>query len=448
MPEAEPVLELRRRIDDEDRLATRKLPAVRLPAFDLGSQPDEVTIPLRPAIRRPSVRQVPPPPALPLPLVLKPSVPPVVETLPPPRSRGKLPALLGAGLALLGALVGTTIVVLAAQHSDVPSLGAGLGQLRLPAAAASPALVQSCKAAGAAKRLAPIVPPGATIDARVVDAGLAVGIATSGKRAQGITVDPETLEQKSRELFEDPVHVGGVVPLADGTFAVDRYSVRVDARPEFSVGMTPAGFSRILPDGSQQVIWPGESTEIITRPTVLHAPGVGYVVGFRRGSGSVRVGWISEQGEKKSELASYASGAVHASEPALSVSADGLVVAFSEEDVDGDWSLHVGKSALGDLPAKTPVLSGSGAARTPAVAPLAGGRTLVAWTDVAGHDLVRGQVLDAELSPVAPSMAWFDLERRADSLALESNGSRAALLLSLPATPVRSELWALPVTCK
>ena len=99
MPEAEPVLELRRRIDDEDRLATRKLPAVRLPAFDLGSQPDEVTIPLRPAIRRPSVRQVPPPPALPLPLVLKPSVPPVVETLPPPRSRGKLPALLGAGLA-------------------------------------------------------------------------------------------------------------------------------------------------------------------------------------------------------------------------------------------------------------------------------------------------------------------------------------------------------------
>lgn len=67
---------------------------------------------------------------------------------------------------------------------------------------------------------------------------------------------------------------------------------------------------------------------------------------------------------------------------------------------------------------------------------------------MAGHDLVRGQVLDAELSPVAPSMAWFDLERRADSLALESNGSRAALLLSLPATPVRSELWALPVTCK
>ncbi len=454
--ESEPIIELRRRIDDEDRLETLELPAVRLgseplPSFALGSQPDEVTIP-----RRPAIQQVPPPPALPLPErpvarppAVVPSIAPVARSLPPPRGSGALPALLGVGLATLGALVGITIVALSVRQAEVHQLDAAAPKvdalLRRPTASA-PATVERCKAAGASRRLLSIVPPGATVEARLQSGALAVGVATSGHNAVGITLDPATLQQKDRALLNDPVHVGGVVPLADGSFAVDRYSVRVDAQPEFAVGMTPAGFSRIAPDGSQQVIWPGESTEIITRPTLVHAPGLGYAVGFRRadGSGSVRVGWIDEHGNKMSELGRYAASATRASAPALAVSDQGLVLAFSELDAEGHASVRVGRSALGNLPLKIRVLPDAGDARVPAVAALAGGRTLVAWEDGA---VVRGQVLAPDLSAVAPAQAWFDLEGRAESVALTSDGQRATLLLSLPAARARNELWALPLAC-
>ena len=51
------------------------------------------------------------------------------------------------------------------------------------------------------------------------------------------------------------------------------------------------------------------------------------------------------------------------------------------------------------------------------------------------------------IGAVAPAQAWFDLEGRAESVALTSDGQRATLLLSLPAARARNELWALPLAC-
>lgn len=450
-PDTEPVIALARRLDDEEAIATLKRPAVA----PLPSTSEELTKPMQPA-----VQPYPLPPMIVGPRSLPPVSHDVGVATGSTRASSALPVVLGLGLAAAGATLAAAIVIGAASQRVSEPMAAGLtppSRASDAPAAALPVAPEAttpsrCTARGAFTRVAARVPRGSAVAVAPRAPGVAaVGVNATQRTGVGLTLDVERGAVQERLPVADAQHLGGVTPLADG-FAADRYFVTVDTTPRFGVGMTPGGFARIAPDGSSNVLWPGEAAAIITRPVVTRA-GDGFLVAFRRGdgAGSVRAGFITAQGEARGALTPFASDALTASAPAIAADGERAVLVWTESDARGRRRVvgATGTAAAGFGPAR-PLDIGSGDARSAAVARLSPGRFLVTWvaSEQDGRYGIRARVFDATLSAVGAPTHWLQGEDRPESVALWADGSRALALVLRRKSSSTSELWALPAACE
>lgn len=246
---------------------------------------------------------------------------------------------------------------------------------------------------------------------------IALGFATTPTAAIGVKVDPASLDL-TQEFSRDGEHnVLGVVPLVRGKkldFAVDRdgspleRAHTVDASPPFIIGVTKAGVARAIGYGEPETIWPGAGDQRITEPRVVSVKDVGHAVTFRRGGrdGEVRVGWLTPDGEKKTDLVEIKADGPRVGTPNIAVNEHEVLVAFAARPSDDSpWTVRLAHAALGKAPSssqefKLPDGGPGGDAISPAAVGLPGGRWMIQWTEgKAGSRVVRAQTLDAELEP-------------------------------------------------
>ncbi len=373
--------------------------------------------------------------------------PTAIDVSPSARGASPWPAMVGIGLALAGAATAAMIVAHAASQLEAPRLHSA-ARVTIPKVTPKPVLPTQCRSAGDPRLLTKIVPPGSTVHIGG-EHRLEVGVPNSLKSGLGLTLEPTDLSEHSREVFADSVRVSGIVPRGDGGFSVDRYTVSVAGR--FSLGMTPEGFARIDSDGTRRGIWPGEASSVITRPVVAQARSGDFVVAFRRGAGggSVRMGIVDSEGNKRTELARLGTDLISAGSPSVAVGADSTAVLFSGMDRDGVRRLYMGVAASGAVPSAVQALElSSKTPSSPSVAALEGGRFLVAWVERRGGGRsIKGRVVDAKLRPVAPTTTWADIDVPVASTALWVRPKGAAVLLTKVAASSRHELSAVRLEC-
>jgi hypothetical protein len=288
-----------------------------------------------------------------------------------------------------------------------------------------------------------------------------LGIAETKTKGVGLLVDPKTLDVSPLFEEEGKETVRGVVPLARSgslTFFVDRddralrSAHTIDAVPPFTLGVGDAGFSRVVA-GTTSVIWQLDPNAKITEPRSAKVADYGYGVTFRRGgqTGAVMLGFVANDGEKKSELAEVPAAPQFLGTPVIAGSGAGALIAFAgRETASGTWKLYVSLTKPGAEPGPARELtSGSGGgAISPAVAALSGDRWLVQWTEGSSAQYhVHVQAFAADLSAIDGSVAVSPKGANAGQGTLSAFGDRAATLFILT-TAGHDELWGATLACE
>ncbi len=419
------------------------------PMIDPDATCEELTQPLYQLVRAAPPPPRPVPPSLPL--------GGTTHTVPPPVKRPSLrtPMLVGAMLGLIGAVAAAGIVVSAAADAPARALQrAGAPKLGLRATP-SPATAAGCALGARPVEIAPRVAWEPSLHAATLpDQRVAIGVTATEKTGFGLTLAIDPLKVEKSDLLADARHVAGVVPSRAGAFTLDRFTRSVPDADGFSLGMTPAGFTRIGVDGAQSTLWPGQAREIISRPAVVRAPDDNLAVAFRRGDadrGVVRFGWLDAHGRKKSELGllSVASGVI--AEPTLAVAADRVVVAYAaRQPADAPWSIELASAQLGELPASTRRFGGEASRDRPAVAPLPGGRWLLAWVegDRENGRRVRAQALAASLTAEGPVVEIAATPDPVGALVLHAAGPAVLVLFSERRHRQTEVLQAARISCR
>jgi hypothetical protein len=365
--------------------------------------------------------------------------------------------------ALSGALL-VALLVLALSRSPRtdPTPEVRPPSSSVPAPSAPPA-VPGCRLALPAARIAASVersvPPYA---AKLENAGeLALGIAESKTKGVGLRVDPSTLDVSP--VFEEDGKdaLRGVVPLTRSgslTFFVDRddralrSAHTIDEVPPFTLGVSDAGFSRVVA-GSASLIWELDPSAKITEPRSAAVANYGYGVTFRRGgqSGAVMLGFVANDGAKKSELAPVPGAPKFLGTPVIAGSSAGALIAFAGRDAAGaPWKLFVSQALPGaePSPARELVTGSGGGAISPTLAALSGDRWLVQWTEGSSAQYhVRVQAFAANLSAIGQSIAVSPKGANAGQGALASFAGGAATLFILT-TAGHDELWGATLACQ
>jgi len=290
---------------------------------------------------------------------------------------------------------------------------------------------------------------------------LALGIAETKTRGVGLRVDPNTLDVSPVFEEEGKDAVRGVVPLARSgslTFFVDRddHVLRsahtVDEIPPFTLGVSNAGFSRVVA-GNTSLIWQLEPGLKITEPRSAQLADYGYGVTFRRGgqSGAILIGFVANDGEKKSELAEVPGAPPFLGTPVIAGSSAGALIAFAGRDsASSGWKLFVSLSKPGAPPGPARELtagSGSGA-MSPALSALSGDRWLVQWTEGSSAQYhVHVQTFTTDLSPIGQSIAVSPKGANAGQGALATFADGAVTLFILT-TAGHDELWGATLACQ
>ncbi|HVU03569.1 MAG TPA: hypothetical protein VHE30_17540 [Polyangiaceae bacterium] len=293
----------------------------------------------------------------------------------------------------------------------------------------------------------------------------AVGFAAAKERAIGITVEPDSLAvTRAFEQTASGTTTLGVIPLTHGpalAFAVDRsdaklqFSRTVDAEKRFTIGVLPDGFARQM--GQKfSVIWPGKSNKpTITTPRVATVPGVGHAVTFRHGGqeGKVLVGWLTDAGDKLTNLKAVNTEATILGTPTVSASDSNVLVTFAAKLSPSDgFRAELALGPKGGLPEKsTPMVVPPGGPGGEAISPsseaLPGGRFVLQWTEgSAGNRAVRAQMLSATLEPMGEPITLSAPEQNAGQGALWVHGERA-LALFLVKKESSHELWGASLKC-
>ena len=365
--------------------------------------------------------------------------------------------------ALSGALL-VAVVGLALSHSRKSSAPEGQPSASTvaavaPAAAPIPGCRLSLPAARIAASIERSVPPYA---AKIANEGaLALGIAASKTKGLGLRLDPSTLDVLSIFEEEGKDAVRGVVPLTRSgslTFFVDRddsalrSAHTVDEIPPFTLGVSDAGFSRVVA-GNASLEWPLDADAKITEPRSASLGEYGYGVTFRRGgqSGVVVLGFVGTDGAKKSELVEIPGAPKFLGTPVIAGSAAGALVAFAGRDTPaGTWKLFVSSTKPGKAPSPaTALISASGGgAISPTLTALAGDRWLVQWTEgVSGQYHVHVQSFAADLSAIGQSVLVSPKGANAGQGALAAVPGGAATLFILT-TAGHDELWGATLACQ
>lgn len=293
------------------------------------------------------------------------------------------------------------------------------------------------------------------------EAALALGMAESKSKGLGLRVDPSTLDVLPAFEEEGKDAVRGVVPLTRSgslTFFVDRddralrSAHTIDAVPPFTLGVSDAGFSRVVA-GSASLIWQLDPSAKITEPRSAQLADYGYGVTFRRGgqSGAVLLGFVSNDGEKKSELAEVPAAPKFLGTPVIAGSSAGALIAFAGRDApNAAWKLFVSQALPGKAPSPARELTAGsgGGAISPTLAALSGGRWLVQWTEGSSAQYhVHVQSFAADLSPIGQSIAVSPKGANAGQGAL-ANFADGALTLFILTTAGHDELWGATLACQ
>lgn len=375
-------------------------------------------------------------------------------------SRTVVMALSALSGALLVALVG--LMVLRAPSKNLASPEARPQSSSAPPPTNPPTVAASCRLALPAAKIATSVErsvaPYAALQEKV--GGLALGIAETKTKGVGLLVDPKTLDVSPVFEEEGKDAVRGVVPLARSgslTFFVDRddrtlrSAHTIDAVPPFTLGVSDAGFSRVFA-GSTSLIWQLDPSAKITEPRSAAIPDYGYGVTFRRGgqSGAVLLGFVANDGEKKSELVEVPAAPPFLGTPVIAGSSAGALIAFAGRDApNATWKLYVSLAKPGSEPgpARELTAGSGGGAISPAVAALGGDRWLLQWTEGSSTQYhVHVQTFAADLSPLGPSLAVSPKGANAGQGALATFGEGAATLFILT-TAGHDELWGATLAC-
>jgi hypothetical protein len=364
--------------------------------------------------------------------------------------------------ALCGALlVAVVALYLSRAHGSVSEPVASVSASTPPAAAA-PAAPPGCRLAMPAALIATNIERSVSPYATKVgsDPALALGFAATKTKGVGLRLKPDTLDTQPAFEEEGKDAVRGVVPLTRSgslAFFVDRddsalrSAHTVDEIPPFTLGVSDAGFSRVVA-GSTSLVWPLEPSVKITEPRAAAAGAFGYGVTFRRGgqSGNVLLGFVASDGSKKSELIAIPSTPKFLGTPVIAGSAAGVLVAFAGRNAaDAPWKLLVSLTKPGQAPsaAREFVAGSGGGAISPALSALAPDRWLVQWTEgVSGQYQVRVQSFAADLSAIGASVLVSPKGANAGqgSLATFSGGAATLFILT---TAGHDELWGATLSC-
>ncbi|MEI9942309.1 MAG: GYF domain-containing protein [Pseudomonadota bacterium] len=366
----------------------------------------------------------------------------------------------------LSALSGALLVALLALTLSRSQSKSPTAEERPRASAQAPSApppVPGCRLALPAARIAASVERGVPAYAAKVEkvGDLALGIAESKTKGLGLRVDPNTLDVSSVFEEEGKDAVRGVVPLARSgslTFFVDRddralrSAHTIDEIPPFTLGVSDAGFSRVVA-GSASLVWQLDASAKITEPRSAQLADYGYGVTFRRGgqSGAVMLGFIANDGEKKSELAQVPGAPKFVGTPVIAGSGAGALIAFAGRDAaDAPWKLFVSQALPGapPSPARELVSGSGGGAISPTLAALSGDRWLVQWTEGSSAQYhVHVQSFAADLSAIGKSVAVSPKGANAGQGALATFAGGAITLFILT-TAGHDELWGATLACQ
>ncbi|HTA90585.1 MAG TPA: GYF domain-containing protein [Polyangiaceae bacterium] len=362
--------------------------------------------------------------------------------------------------ALCGALIVALIALfLTRAHSAEPEPTLAPSASAPPAPAPPPT---GCRLAMPAALIAPNIERSVSPNATQVGTAslLALGFASTKTKGVGLRLNPDTLDTQPAFEEEGKDAVRGVVPLTRSgslTFFVDRddsalrSAHTVDEIPPFTLGVSDAGFSRVVA-GNSSLVWPLDANLKITEPRAAAVGSFGYGVTFRRGgqSGAVLLGFVASDGAKKSELVEIPGAPKFLGTPVISGSAAGALVAFAGRDApDAPWRVLVSLTKPGEAPgaARELVTGSGGGAISPTLSALAPNRWLVQWTEgVSGQYQVRVQSFAADLSAIGAPVLVSPKGANAGqgSLAAFSGGATTLFILT---TAGHDELWGATLSC-
>ena len=373
-------------------------------------------------------------------------------------SRTVVMALSGLSGALLVAVIGLML----SRGSKTPEPDSSASVSAAPAPAPAPAAIAGCRLQLSAARIFAnverAVPP--YVAQLPNEPALALGFAETKSKGVGVRLNPATLDVTASFEEDGKDAVRGVVPLTHSgslAFFVDRddkalHSAHtVDEVPPFTLGVNEAGFSRVVA-GSTSLVWPLEAGVKITEPRSAPLGTYGYGVAFRRGgqAGSVLLGFVASDGEKKTELAEIPNAPKLLGTPVIAGSAAGVLVAFAGRDApDAPWQLFVSLTKPGAAPsaARALVAGSGGGAISPTLSPLGTDRWLVQWTEGAsGQYHVHVQSFGADLSPIGQSVLVSPKGANAGQGSLAAFAGQATTLFILT-TAGHDELWGATLAC-
>jgi hypothetical protein len=294
---------------------------------------------------------------------------------------------------------------------------------------------------------------------------VAVGFAQSDTYAIGITIDPRSFDrdQVFREFRKEKL--SSVVPTIDDGklhFQVCRDgAVLVNARavggsPTFFLGSAENGISRARGKGAPEPIWKLDDAKSITVPRVASIEGIGHAAVFRRGgkTGQVTMGWLTENGKKRSELKEVRTGGEMSGTPAIAANESGVLIVFAALKAGAPgWGLELGTSKPGAVPSTTqrfPLPPGGpgGDAIAPSAAALPDGRWLLQWTEGApGNWVVRAQVLERDLSPRGGAIDLSPAGANAGQGVIWAREAMGTVLFYVRGPKNTHELWGASIMC-
>jgi hypothetical protein len=362
-------------------------------------------------------------------------------------------------LVALAALMAMLAAFLVLNRSSRPSAA----EAPPASVSAAPAAPQGCAILAHPARLGATVDRGAPpmLAARDVNGRLALGFAESPKKAVGLLVAPQSLD--AEKIFEKASErpLKAVVPLiASGapTFAVDsdggplKFARTVDAPLPFSVGLGEGAIARVV-SSSPEPIWPSAAT-VMTEPRVASIDG-GHAVTFRDGGleGKIMLGWLAEDGTKRSELAAVAAPKLVGT-PFVAATDGGFLLVFAGRETNQDpWRVEMVRGAAWKTETErvtfdAPPGGTGGGQIAPSAAPLPGGQWLLQWTEgKTGNYQVRVQRLGSKLEPLGDPLHVSPKGASSGQGSLFVVGKHA-LSLYIQTIGGHDELWATTLECR
>ena len=288
---------------------------------------------------------------------------------------------------------------------------------------ATPSSPAACRVTKEAVRIAAKASKDVPLELAVAAGGdrARIGFSTDASAAQGLSIDLASFKM-APEFAARAYKVRAVIPLAiqnKNIFVINSDGKRdrlqawrtLSIDPPIVVGWADNAVSVAAKAGEPpHALWTLDGDAMPDTIRSADAGERGVAVVFRR-RGGIFGGFLGKDRSPHGGLTQIAgAGAPEGSpvgSPSLAVSGSTIAVAFADRaSASEPWSLRIGASSVGSFPAQTsqfavPPGGPGGAAIAPALAGLADGRFLLAWTEGSGgsHD-VRAQTLAADLKPL------------------------------------------------